>query len=137
MGFSIEQELETDKYTLVKVVFHESFTGEEFSKFLGVLSLMLDISDKTGKPFAFYVDASKTNIAPIHTAKKLITWKRKEAERIRTKRKLVCSAVYIKNVLLKDMITTALKISPPQSPNVVAVDIDIARNFVLDLLNKL
>ncbi len=137
MGLQVINEEITEHYTLVKFVFGENFTKDEFRKFLGILSSLLDIASKTDKPFGFYVDAQKSYVAPLNAAKGLISWKRKETPRIKNERKLVASAVAIKSTTLTNMINTALKISPNVSPNVITTDVEKAKRFVIGHLHTI
>jgi len=137
MGFKQVIEEQSNKYTLVKFIFEESFTKEDFNKFLGILSMLLDIAEKSGKPFGFYIDAQKAYIAPVNAAKNLIAWKRKETPRIKSGKKLIASAIAIKSAALTKMLNTALGIAPNVSPNIITTDIDKAKNFVHGYLNQL
>jgi len=137
MGFKQIIEESSDKYTLVKFIFEENFTKDDFNKFLGILSMLLTIAEETKKPFGFYIDAQKSYIAPLNAAKNLISWKRKETARIRECKKLIASSVAIKSESLTSMINSALKIAPNVSPNIITSDVDNARKFVLAYLQKL
>lgn len=135
MTFKVVNEEITDRYTLVKFIFGENFTKDEFKKFLGILTHLLDIAGKTGKPFGFYVDAQNSYVAPINAATSLIAWKRKETPRIKSERKLIASAVVLKSKTITNMINTALKVAPNVSPNIITTDADKAKKFVLSHLH--
>jgi hypothetical protein len=136
MGFSVINEIINERYTLVKFTFEEDFTKDDFNRFLGILSKLLDISDDTNKPFAFYVDAHKSSIAPMNAVKNLIAWKQKESKRIKENKKLKGSAVYLKNQTLISLFNSALKISPAITPNLITNNIESAKNFVLSALEQ-
>lgn len=131
VGFTVEEKASNDKYKLVYFTFNETFSKDDFSKFLGILTSLLNISDKTGIPFGFFVDAHASFVAPINAAKNLLAWKQKETPRIKANKKLICSSIYVKSKLVTNLITTALKISPTVSPNLITTDIEKAKNFVI------
>lgn len=136
-AYILENELITDRYTLVKVTFGDRVTTQEFDKFLSIFSQLLDIADKTGKPFAILFDVRNTNLAPFQTVKQIVGWKKKETERIKTQKKLVCTAVCVTNKIVKDLISSALFISRPHTPNIITTDIDKAKIFCTEQLNQI
>lgn len=135
MGFSVENEIVGNK-NLVKFTFEKDFTKEDFSKFLGILTKLLDSADKTGNTFGFYVDTTKASIAPVNAAQNFLAWKRKETPRIKNNKKLLASAVCVKSSVISNLVNTALKISPTVTPNLITSDIEKAKNFVCSHLEK-
>jgi hypothetical protein len=135
----VSTEISTDKYNLVKFEFDEKFSSSDFLKFLGILSSLLDIADRTGKPFGFYIDAHRPNkiVDVASVGQSLISWKQKESNRIRNNKKLICSAVYMKNETLVSFIGSVLKRSPTVTPNLITSNLDTAKQFVIGHLNKI
>jgi hypothetical protein len=134
VGFSVEEPKTNGKYKLVYFTFNETFNKDDFTKFLGILTSLLNIADRTGVPFGFFVDAHASFVAPINAAKNLLAWKQKETPRIKANKKLICSSIYVKSKIVTNLITAALKISPTVSPNLITTDIEKAKNFVISKL---
>lgn len=139
MGFEIDNEIITDKYTLVKFTFDSNFTIIDFEKFLGILSKLLDISEKNNKPFGFYVDARNAKMAPLNSATKLSNWMKKEKPRIKEKKMLKATAVCFndKYPFLVKLLKGVFKIYPTVSPNTLTSNITVAKEFTLKYLNDL
>jgi len=128
-NFKVERETQT----IVKFTFYKEFDGDDFKKFIGVMTKLLDQAVEKNRPYGFYIDAREAHIAKPNTARKLIHWLRTNKHRIPGI--LLASSVAITNKFIIKLINGAFKIAPPVSPNKITSDLEVGRNFVHKIVN--
>ena len=132
MGFKVTNE----EHSIVKFHFDSDFTKQDLSKFLGILSRLLDISEENNKPFGFYIDAREASVPPLNAGKHLISWMSKERPRIEEKMMLRASSVCITSQSITNMINWCFTVQPTVSPNILTKDIGEAQKFVKDIMER-
>lgn len=128
MGFTVENKVNNSTYGLVKFVFTEPFTSDDFTKVLGILTSLLD----TKKPFAFYVDTTHAKSPPLNSATSLIHWLKSNKSRF--KKQLICSSVVFGNTVTNNLVSKLLNgvftIQPPVSPNKLTNNLELAEKWI-------
>jgi len=121
-----------EEHSVVKLTVNTTIPLTDLKAMLGVIEELL----KVGSPFAFYVhfNLSSTPLSAPSLIRYLVSWMVKNEKGI--KDTLICSAIIVKSVIVKNMFKGIFNIRPTIKPNLITTDPVKGQKFVCDISKK-